>query len=259
MGQLPVQHAHQAIRTDHQVAVAKVPVHQRQMRRVRRAMGGQPAQRQGKHRVRPVDGGVGALQLRQPDGAGRRAQGLRQPGRVDPVDQGQGLAAVPGQHLAGMGEFGVPQDLAGDGLPLQPVHDEAGAAAILRGQDVEHRGHAGPHLGGQPEQDRLGLEAGGQVGLPVVGLAPQDQGTGPPGGVEGKRPGLLACPAGQATQAVELPATVRAGSMKKAPPQGRQRLCQCGMGRRLGHVSRSRAATSAGPCGWRRRGGHPRR
>ena len=118
----------------------------------------QPAQRQFEHRPRPVEArGAHARARRFPCSTSSRAMPAtsRAAGRgCRPrcCRAGAPAAAAPRELL-------IAQDLARDGLALDPLHDEAGAEIILRPQHMQHarRRHAG--LESEPHQDRLVFEA----------------------------------------------------------------------------------------------------
>jgi hypothetical protein len=119
----------------------------------------QPAQRQFEHRPRPIETAVVALELGDFLGRVMRPQ-FRQLRQRQAVDAGQNGAELTREFRPRLRKPFVAQNLARDGLALDPLHDEAGAEFVLLAEHMQHlrRRHAG--VVGELHQDRLGIEPG---------------------------------------------------------------------------------------------------
>src|ERR1700730_10949894 len=157
----------------------------------------QPAQRQFEYRPRPVKTAVVPLEFAQCLRGGHSAK-LRQLRHIQSVDPGQNLAELAREFWAGLRELLIAQNLARDGLALDPLHDEAGAEAVIWLQHMQHprRRHAG--FPSALHQDRLGIQPGRARGRCAVALwrAPQDRAEDTVGMHDIERPGFLAGAAG---------------------------------------------------------------
>ena len=163
MRELPVQHRAHAVGADDEVAVAEIAMHQRHLldgpgsrsRSQRSASSntgrGQPKLRYSRSRsaisfVAVISRSFGSL--RTPAGHGCR-----------PI-----LAELPRQDRPRLGKLLIAQNLARDGLALDPLHDEAGAEFVLRLQHMHHPRRRQAGVMRELHQDGLGIEPGGPPG-----------------------------------------------------------------------------------------------
>ena len=115
------------------------------------------------------------------------------------MDAGGNLAKLPRQHRPRLGELRVAQDLARDGLALDPLHDEAGAEFVLRRKHMHHARRRQAGIVGELHQRRLGIEPGRPRGRRAIARrrAAQDRADIAIGMHDIERPGLLAGAAGE--------------------------------------------------------------
>ncbi len=146
-----------------------------------------------------------AVLLHLLDGTERRQR--RQVGDGERVDARGLLAALCREPLACGGELLVAEDATGDGLALDPRHDEAGTECVVRVQDE----------GGARDRDTTGLGRTHQLELGgacrradrVIGVAAQDELVASPARVDGvERPGLARCAAREASNVLDGDGTV---------------------------------------------------
>ena len=196
MGELPVEDAAQAVGVDQQVAEAEVAVDDGAPGR-RGAVRVEPADAELHGRKRLVEAGQQRLHLRELVAAAHPGGRVRRDG----VDRCEGRAGLADEAVAGGGPLVVAQELAGDGLALEAVHDDRRAAdhrAVVVRHDRRH-GHA-PGAGG-PQERGLALHPGAAAHRP--GPQPlEDQGALRTVGDEVEREGLPRSPARQPDQPV---------------------------------------------------------
>ena len=171
VGQLPIQHRPQPVGTDQEVAGAEVAVH-RHPPAGRQPVGLEPAHAELERRpglAQRVEEGE-RVPKRVP---GRQSLDRR---RIDGVDGRQGPGALLRQRLARPGPFGVTQDLARDGLPLQALdHQPARAQPVVDAvAHGHHRGHGDTGVVGRPQQGRLGVGPAA-LGQPVTPVQLEDE------------------------------------------------------------------------------------
>ena len=149
VGELPVEHAPQALGADQEVPATEVAVH-RDPWAGRGPVLVQPARAELERRARlaqRVEEGQGVTQ-----GVGGR-EPVDRP-RVDGVDGGQRAAALRRQRAPGPGPLRVAQDLARDGLALQPLdHQPVGAQVVVHAHGHDG-GHRDPRRGAAWSSDR---------------------------------------------------------------------------------------------------------
>ena len=151
VGQLPVEHAAQALGPDQEVAAAEVAVDGDPGAGLG-SVRGQPAcpeLERGTHLAQGIEQGQG---IAQRVGPGQAVDAVG----VDGMDGGQGAPALCGERAAGGRPLAVAQDLAGDGLAVEPLDHQPGRADVVvlaQGDDPGHRDAAGA---GRLEQVALG-------------------------------------------------------------------------------------------------------
>ena len=138
MREFPVQHRAHAIRADNEIAVAEIAMHQRHLIRRSGIVIAQPAQRQFEYRARPVEAAIFALEIG--DFLCRRHVGevlavVPVAGRGCRRSTPPSWRANNGRALANCSSRKI---LRGDGLALDPLHDEASAEVVLRPQHMQH-------------------------------------------------------------------------------------------------------------------------
>src|SRR5580692_9749544 len=157
MCEFPVKHGSHAVRTDHQVAVAKVSMHQARLHRRRRATCGQLMESQVKYRTADAVSTIGGMPLF--DEIGRRL--TRQAGKsagIDGVDARQNLPAGIRQGFACAGQRCRFDDTSAERLAGNKFHDESVTQAILGCEYVQHFRHRYAAVSRRGDQLSLDIE-----------------------------------------------------------------------------------------------------
>ena len=115
------------------------------------------------------------------------------------MNPGDRAAELARQQRPRLGELLITQDLAGDGLAFDPLHDEANAEFVLRPQHVHHFGRRQAGIMRELHQHGFGIEPGRAAGRRAITLrrAAQDRADMAARVHDVERPGLLAGAAGQ--------------------------------------------------------------
>ena len=115
------------------------------------------------------------------------------------MDAGQHAAELARQHRPRLRKFLIAENLARDGLALDPLHDEAGAELVFGIEHMQHARRRQAGVMGELHQRCLGIEAGGARGRRAIARrrAAQDRADIAVWMDDIERPGLLAGAAGQ--------------------------------------------------------------